>query len=179
MPWNFVSPSWFCFSSLENLSFSIATPFWLSNCAILVVSDLTWPYSWFCFSSLENLSFSMATSFWLFNCAILAVFELTWPCFAPVCPPLKTRDRSHCLMVELKEFENYLCNDLCCRSLWKRCLMHGLVMWPYWWFECMEHAVLETLGTRVKSVITSLGEWHLLTRFANKWNWNLRLHTLK
>ena len=30
--------------------------------------------------------------------------------------------------------------------------------------ECMEHAVLEALGTPVKSVSTSLGKWHLLTK---------------
>ena len=140
MPWNFVSPSWFCFSSLANLSFSMATPFWLSNCAIL------------------------------------AIFDLTRPCFAPVYPPLKTRDKSHCLVVELEAFDNYLCNYLCFRSLFKPCLMHCLVMWPYWWFECMEHAMFEALGTRAKSVTTSWSKWHLLTRFAKKWTWNLQIH---
>ena len=43
----------------------------------------------------------------------------------------------------------------------------------------MEHAVIEALGTRVKSVTTSLGEWHLLTRYANKGTWNLRLRTIR
>ena len=32
----------------------------------------------------------------------------------------------------------------------------------------MEHAVLESLGTRATSVTTFLGEWHFLAKFAIK-----------
>ena len=32
----------------------------------------------------------------------------------------------------------------------------------------MEHAMLEALGTRVKSVTTSLSEWHLMARLVTK-----------
>ena len=121
---------------------------------------------WFCFSVLEKLSFTKANPIQLSNCAILAVSDPIWPWFAPVCPPLMTRDRSHCLIAELVAWVYCLCKLRCFRCLLKLCLMHGPVMWPYWWFECMEHAVLEALGTRVKSVSTTLGGWHLLTKFA-------------